>query len=575
MNLKVMLDTVKKKITIKNVYPELEGGRFPVKREIDRPLVVTAGISGPSRLEARLKWRKKYRPDSEWSTVSMSRSSAGSRRGEILFPQAGVYLYTIEAKAPGSTLTRYPRELELMVEPARARFAAWYEMFHRSQGKVEGKSATFQDMERRLPDIKRMGFDIIYLPPIHPIALTNRKGPNNNIRAGPDDPGSPWSVGNEFGGHKAVHPDLGTLDNFRHFVRAVDKLGMEVALDFTSNCSPDHPWIKEHPAWFYYNPDGSIRYAENPPKKYEDVCPLNLLPEDREKQWEEIKSIFVFWIENGVNSFRVDNPHTKPNEFWEWLIGEIKKDYPATVFLAEAFTDYDKLEELARAGFSQSYSYFTWRNEKNELIEYFTKLTRSYLKEFLRVNLFTNTPDILPLILQRGGRPAFKMRIALASTLSSVYGIYNGYELLENEALPGREEYRNSEKYEYKVRNWRKRGNIKGYIAKLNRIRKENPALQYYDNLRFYNSTNDHILFYGKVSPDRKNIILVAVNLDPFHPHTGRVTVPVEKFGISSDGEYDVRDLISSEVRTWKGRENRITLDPRVEPAAILRIEKI
>jgi len=565
----------KKKITIRNVYPELEEGRFPVKREIDRPLVVSADISGPLPLEARLKFREKYGSDKKWMAVPMVASSDGTWRGEIVFSRTGIYLYTVEAKASAASTISYQPELTVIVEPARARFAAWYEMFHRSQGKAEGKSATFRDMERRLPDIRRMGFDVIYLPPIHPVGRTNRKGPNNSIRAGPDDPGSPWSVGNESGGHKAVNPELGTLEDFRRFVSAVEKQGMEVALDFTSNCSPDHPWINEHPDWFYHNPDGSIRYAENPPKKYEDVCPLNLMPPDREKQWEEIKSIFVFWIENGVNSFRIDNPHTKPTEFWERLIEEIKKDHPDTVFLAEAFTDYDKLEELARIGFSQSYSYFTWRNEKNELIEYFTKLTQSYLKEFLRVNLFTNTPDILPFIIQRGGKPAFKMRIVLAATLSSAYGMYNGYELLENEALPGREEYLDSEKYQYKVRDWNKRPNIKAYIARLNRIRRENPALHYYGNLRFYNSTNEHILFYGKVSPDRDNIILVAVNLDPFHSHEGRVTVPVEKFGISSGEKYRVHDLISARVRTWKGRENRITLDPGKEPAAILRIERM
>ena len=459
------------------------------------------------------------------------------------------------------------------MEPARARFAAWYEMFHRSQGKKDGESATFRDMEARLPDLEKMGFDVIYLPPVHPIGVTNRKGPNNSLRAGPHDPGSPWSVGNKFGGHKAINPELGTLDDFRRFVAAAREKEMEIALDFTSNCSPDHPWIREHPDWFYHNPDGSIQFAENPPKKYEDVCPLNFTIKDYRPLWEAVKDIFDFWIRNGVLTFRVDNPHTKPTEFWEWLIREIKREHPRAVFLAEAFTDYNKLEELARAGFSQSYSYFTWRNSKNDLIEYFSKLTGSYLKEYLRVNLFTNTPDILPPILQEGGRPAFKMRAALAATLSSLYGIYNGYELLENEALPpGSENYKDSEKYQYKTHDWNKPGNIKDYLGKINRIRAENSALHYYDNLKFYSSTDDTILFYGKTSPDRKNVILAAVNLDPFASHTGRITVPVEEFGISSDEEYPVRELISGRDLAWRGREQEITLDPEDEPAAIFRI---
>ncbi len=567
--------TLKKaEITIRNVYPEIEGGRFPVKREVDRPLVVTADISASGEIEARLLWRDRYSPDSEWRAVPMEKVGEVGWRGVLPFEKEGYYLYTVEVLPEGDAeaAVRYPRQAPVIVEPARARFAAWYEMFHRSQGADSTRSATFREMEERLPDIKKMGFDIIYLPPIHPIGHTNRKGPNNSLTAGPDDPGVPWSVGDETGGHTAVHPDLGTLEDFGRFVEKVGKLGMEVALDFTSNCSPDHPWIKEHPEWFFHNPDGSIKYAENPPKKYEDVCPLNFSPDNREELWEALREIFVFWIERGVRTWRVDNPHTKPDEFWEWLITTLKEKYPDTVFLAEAFTDYDKLEGLARLGFSQSYCYFTWRNGKNELIEYFSKLTGSYLKEFLRVNLFTNTPDILPPILQTGGKPAFKMRLVLAATLSSLYGIYNGFELLENEALPGREEYRDSEKYQYKVRDWNKPGNIKDYIEKVNRARNENPALHYYDNLRFFNSTNDNILSYGKVSPDGENGVLVAANLDPHATHTGRITVPVELFGISSDEEYQVRDLITGEVWTWRGRERNITLDPQVEPVLFLKI---
>lgn len=564
-------------IIIKNVYPEIEGGRYPVKREVDRLFHVSADIYSKEPLEVHLKYRKKHTESSPWQSVPMRQE--GDVRWTGSFPlkeMPGLCQYTIEAN-PGSGKKRgttYKHTLEIMVDPARARFAAWYEMFHRSQGKLPGRSATFDDMIARLPDIKKMGFDVIYLPPIHPIGRTNRKGPNNSLTAGPHDPGCPWSVGNEHGGHKAVNPELGTLYDFRKFVRACRKMDMDVALDITTNCSPDHPWITEHPNWFFHNPDGSIKYAENPPKKYEDVCPLNLLPEDREEQWNEIKSVLTFWLDQGVAAFRIDNPHTKPWDFWEWIIREVTREYPGTVFLAEAFTEYDKMESLSMLGFSQSYTYFTWRDTKNELIEYLLKFTNSYLKEFLRPNFFVNTPDIHPPFLVHGGRPAFKLRLALAATSSSLYGMYNGYELLENDNLPYKDELKDSEKYEHKVHDWDAPGNIKDYIARLNRIRRENTSLQYTDNLRLYSSTADTVLFYGKTSPDGKNTVLTAINLDPLNTAASRITVPVEDFGISSDEEYEVRELITDTVHTWRGREQYITLDPAVEPAAIFRLEK-
>ena len=564
-------------VIIKNVYPEIEGGRYPVKREVDRTFRVSADICGKGPLEVDLKFRRKYPGSSPWLSVPMRKE--GEARWSGSFPlkdMLGWCQYTIEAKHKSGEKkkTAYRHVLEIMVDPVRARFAAWYEMFHRSQGKLHGRSATFDDMIARLPDIKKMGFDVIYLPPIHPIGRTNRKGPNNSLTAGPHDPGTPWSVGNERGGHKAVNPELGTLDDFKRFVRACRDMDMEVALDITTNCSPDHPWITEHPNWFFHNPDGSIKHAENPPKKYEDVCPLNLLPEDREKQWEEIKGILTFWLDQGVAAFRIDNPHTKPWDFWEWIIREVTKEYPGTVFLAEAFTEYDKLESLSMLGFSQSYTYFTWRDTKNELIEYLLKFTNSYLREFLRPNFFVNTPDIHPPFLVHGGRPAFKLRLALAATSSSLYGMYNGYEVLENDKLPYKEELMDSEKYEYKVHDWDAPGNIKDYIARLNLIRRENTALHYIDNLRIYSSTADTVLFYGKTSPDGNNTILTVINLDPLNTATGRVTVPVEEFGISSDEEYEVRELITDTIHTWRGREQYVTLDPAVEPAAIYRLEK-
>ncbi|MDD2714387.1 MAG: DUF3416 domain-containing protein [Candidatus Wallbacteria bacterium] len=558
-----------------NVYPEIEGGKFLVKREEDRALTVSCStlISGKPALF--LKSRKKG--ERVWSKKAMHLNSSGKWEASVLFPDPGRYEYTIEAESSdGKTKSlQYGKILEVAVRPARARFAAWYEMFHRSQGKIPGQSATFRDMEGRLDDIERMGFDVIYLPPVHPIGVTKRKGPDNSLYAGPNDPGCPWAIGNHFGGHKAVNPELGTLEEFRKFIRSCKKRGMDVAIDLAFNCSPDHPYLKEHPEWFFKRADGTIAYAENPPKKYEDIYPLNFFPENKDAMWQEMKSIFTFWCKQGITTFRVDNPHTKPADFWEWLIREVKAEYPEAMFLAEAFTAYDKLEYLAKVGYDQSYTYFTWRNQKNELIEYFLKLTGSYLKEFLFGNLFVNTPDICPPVLQNGGRPAFKLRIALAATLSSVYGMYNGYELCEAGAYPGTEIYKDSEKYQYKVWDWDRPGNIKDYIGSLNRIRRENPALQQYDNLRIYNSTNDSILFYGKATIDKENVILVAVNLDPFNSQEARVTVPVEELGLSSDEEYQVDELISGRSYSWRGRENYLRIEPWVEPVYIFKVRKI
>ena len=471
-----------------------------------------------------------------------------------------------------SAATTYDRELEVVVDRPLAQCAAWYEMFPRSQGKVAGRHGTFRDCISRLPDIAAMGFDVIYLPPIHPVGRSFRKGRNNSLVAAPDDPGSPWAIGNERGGHKAVEPALGTLHDFREFVGAARAAGLEIALDYALQCSPDHPYVREHPEWFHHRPDGTIKYAENPPKKYQDIYPLNFYCRDREALWEELKSIVLFWIEQGVRIFRVDNPHTKPMPFWAWLIREVQTLYPDVIFLSEAFTRPKLMQALAQVGFTQSYTYFTWRNFKDELVAYFTELTRTEMAEYFRGHLFTNTPDILPPILQDGGRPAFKLRLALAATLSSLYGIYSGYELCERAAIPGTEEYLDSEKYEIKVRDWEAPGNITEYIARINRIRRENPALQEYRNLEFYESDDDNILFYGKRSADRQNTVWVAVNLDPFEAHEARLHLPMRELGMTAEDRLQVHELITEQRQLWRGPVHTIRLDPRQEPAAILRV---
>ncbi|MBF0319623.1 MAG: alpha-1,4-glucan--maltose-1-phosphate maltosyltransferase [Nitrospirae bacterium] len=473
-------------------------------------------------------------------------------------------------------LTVHEPYLEVIADRLRARYAAWYEIFPRSQGKVSGRSATFKECIERLPEIKSMGFDVVYLTPIHPIGKTKRKGPNNSLLAGPNDPGSPYAIGSAKGGHMSVEPGLGTLKDFEEFEKACRALDMEIALDFAINCSPDHPYVREHPEWFFKRPDGTIKYAENPPKKYEDIYPLNFYAPDEawKALWEEMKKILTFWIEKGVRIFRVDNPHTKPIPFWQWLITELQRQNPDVVFLSEAFTRPPVMRMLAAVGFTQSYTYFTWRNFKGEIIDYFTELTQSNVSEYMRGNLFANTPDILPQILQIGGRAAFKIRFVLAATLSSVYGIYSGFELCEGSAIEGKEEYLNSEKYEFKVWDWDRPGNIKDLVTLINKIRRENPALHYYKNLRFFRSDDENILFYGKVSPDNKNIVLVVVNLDPFQTHNSMVYIPLEDLGIGYDETYELQNLINGERKLCKGEEFFVTLNPDWEPAFVFRLDK-
>jgi starch synthase (maltosyl-transferring) len=469
-------------------------------------------------------------------------------------------------------VTRYEQLLRIVADRPKARYSTWYEMFPRSQSDIPGKASNLREAERRLPGICDMGFDVIYLPPIHPIGITNRKGRNNSLHGDGIDPGSPWAIGNHAGGHDAVEPSLGTMEDFDHFVSTTRTLGMEVALDFAVQCSPDHPWVKSHPEWFLHRPDGTIHYAENPPKEYQDIYPIDFDTANQAGLIHELLRVASYWVDRGIRIFRVDNPHTKPVRFWQWLIERVQADHPDVLFLAEAFTRPKMMKVLAKAGFSQSYTYFTWRNTKSELMEYMIELTQTPMREYFRPNFFTNTPDILPPVLQTGGTAAFKMRLVLAATLASSYGIYSGFELCENEAIPGTEEPRDSEKYEIKFRDPHQHGNIREYIARINEIRRANRALQDFLNILFLPTDNDQILLFVKKTPDYKNIILVAVNLDPGNVHEATGVVSAPAVGVEPGQSYRVIDLLTGADYTWSER-NYIRLDPRVEPAHIFRVE--
>lgn len=465
-------------------------------------------------------------------------------------------------------------ELDVTVDRIAARFAAWYSMFPRSAGTVAGQSATFQDVENQLPRIAGMGFDVLYFTPIHPISTSKRKGRNNSLISVEGDPGVPYAIGSDEGGHDAIHPDLGTLDDFRHLVDEAARYSMEIALDVALQGSPEHPWLKEHPDWFYIRPDGTIKFGENPPKKYEDMYPLNFQSDSWREIWDEMLRIILFWVDHGVKTFRVDNPHTKPTAFWEWLISEVHREHPEVIFLSEAFTRPKVMKALAKAGFAQSYTYFTWRNFKQELREYGEELTQTEMKDFFRANFFTNTHDILPPILQEGGPAAFKFRLVLAATMSPAYGIYSGYELCENTPVPGREEYLNSEKYEYKVWDWDRPGNITDYVSQVNAIRRDHPALHEYENLRFVETSDDNVLAYYKATEDLTDIVLVIVNLDPFHTHESMVSLPLAPIGVDPDGQVRAHELLSNETFLWTGSEQHVRLDPNHNPSMIFRIQE-
>jgi starch synthase (maltosyl-transferring) len=463
------------------------------------------------------------------------------------------------------------RALRARVERRAASFAAWYEMFPRSESPDPARSATFAEAASRLPAIAAMGFDVVYLPPIHPIGTTARKGRNNSPTSEPGEPGSPWAIGDETGGHTAVHPDLGTVEDFTRFVARANALGLEVALDIAFQCSPDHPWVREHPEWFRHRPDGTIKYAENPPKKYQDIFPLNFETEAWTSLWEALRAVFTFWAAHGVRTFRVDNPHTKPFGFWEWVIAEVQREYPDTIFLSEAFTRPKLMRRLAKLGFTQSYTYFTWRNTKAELTEYFTELATTEVRDYMRPNLFANTPDILHEYLQHGGRPAFEVRLILAATLGSVYGIYSGFELAENVPVrPGSEEYLHSEKYEIKPRDWSQPDSLAPLITRLNTLRREHSAFRPDATLRFHQTDNEQIICYSRESADRADRVLIVVNLDPALMQHGWIDMPTAEWDLPAS--FDVRDELTGETFRWLPTRNYVRLEPGIAAAHVLAV---
>lgn len=471
-----------------------------------------------------------------------------------------------------SKLKTHSPTIKIESVPPFGGFSSWYEIFPRSQTNDPGISGTFKDCEDTLDYVKSMGFDVLYLTPIHPIGATNRRGKNGAMKAKKSDPGSPWAIGNAFGGHKSVNPDLGTLKDFKHLLRKARQKGVEIALDIAFQCSPDHPYVVEHPDWFYHRPDGSIRYAENPPKKYYDIYPFNFDNPDWNGLWEELKSIFLFWIKAGVRIFRVDNPHTKPFDFWEKILADIKREHPDVIFLAEAFTRPSVMYKLSRIGFTCSYTFFTWKNYDWEISQYFEEISSGKVAEHFRPVLFTNTPDILTEVLTKGGRPAFIMRSVLAATLSPMWGIYSGFELCENTNIPGTEEYYNSEKYEIRVRDFNLEGNIREHIAMLNRIRKENRQLQHFGNVEFLDGDNPNIIAYMRWADDPEDPLVIIVNINPFENHSGSVRIPLWKIGIPYDRPYRVKDLRSGEVYEWNGEYNYVMMKPGEKCAHILKL---
>ena len=496
-----------------------------------------------------------------------------------LLPQEQVTLFLAPRSADLMSLADHrpylsiSPEYPLDVERERAEFASWYELFPRSITDDPKRHGTFNDVHSRLSVIQDMGFDVLYFPPIHPIGRSFRKGPNNSLTAGPDDPGSPYAIGSEEGGHEAIHPQLGTREDFRRLVAAAADHGLEIALDFAIQCSQDHPWLKQHPGWFSWRPDGTIKYAENPPKKYQDIVNVDFYAADAiPSLWMELRDIVVGWVNEGVKIFRVDNPHTKPLPFWQWLIADVRAQHPDVIFLAEAFTTPAMMARLGKVGYTQSYTYFTWRNTKAELATYFTELNESPWRECYRPNFFVNTPDINPAFLHASGRAGFLIRAALATMGSGLWGMYSGFELCESAPVPGKEEYLDSEKYEIRPRDFTAPGNIIAEIAQLNRIRRQNPALHTHLGLKIYNAWNDNILYFGKRTPDGSNFILVAVSLDPHNVQEANFELPLWEMGLPDDAQTQGEDLMNGHRWTWYGKYQFMRIDPAYQPFGIWRI---
>jgi starch synthase (maltosyl-transferring) len=560
------------------------GKRIDAHQNIETELLIGAQLvedavaraQGADRTQLQ-NWARLLRATDDAASrqaLALDPDVAASRQALALDPDVAALVHRY---ADRSLAVRYNRELAVWVDRERARYSTWYEFFPRSTTAQPGRHGTFKDCEKRLAYAASMGFDVIYLPPIHPIGHSFRKGRNNSLTPLPDDPGSPWAIGSEEGGHTAIHPALGTIADFERLVARARELNMEIALDLAFQCTPDHPYVKQHPQWFRHRPDGTIQYAENPPKKYQDIYPLDFESEDWRALWLELKRVVLYWVERGVRIFRVDNPHTKAFAFWEWLIAEVQSEYPDVLFLAEAFTRPKVMYRLAKLGFSQSYTYFAWRNTKAELTEYFTELTQTPVREFFRPNLWPNTPDILTEYLQFGGRHAFMIRVVLAATLGANYGIYGpAFELGEHTPREaGSEEYLNSEKYEIRAWDLDNAWSLREFVARVNRIRRSNPALQRDWGLRFHPVDNPMLICYSKATDDLSNVLLVVVNLDVRHTHAGWVTLDLAALGIADDGKpYQVHDELGDSRFLWQGARNYVELTPQSLPAHIFRLRR-
>jgi starch synthase (maltosyl-transferring) len=509
--------------------------------------------------------------DATWLTeraaILTGKATAEERMQAAIDPELNTRMRPLSER---KYATRYANDLQVTVDPVRARYSTWYELFPRSWSPTPGKHGTLKDVEAQLPRIAGMGFDVLYLPPIHPIGTAYRKGKNNTPTAEPGDVGSPWGIGSKEGGHDAIHPELGTLANFASLVKAAKEQGIDIALDIAYQCSPDHPWVKDHPQWFRQRPDGTIQYAENPPKKYQDIYPIDFESDDWQNLWKALAGVVFTWVGRGVTVFRVDNPHTKAFPFWEWMIGEVKKKHPECIFLSEAFTRPKVMYRLAKVGFTQSYTYFSWRNTKPEITAYFTELTQTPVKEFFRPNLWPNTPDILPEFLQWSGKPGFMMRLVLAGTLGASYGIYGPvYEL-----GVGKEEYKHSEKYQ--ITPWKLGGpeDLSEFITIVNRIRRDNPALQSDHSLLFHPTDNPEIICYSKEDRAAQSRVVTVVNLDPNHTQSGWIDLNLKALGLDADRPYQMQDVLAGGNYLWHGGRNFVSIDPQVVPAQVFKVRQ-